>query len=38
MSYAKTAANWYAEVGGDPGHAGIYGDGVVIYVCVTEET
>jgi len=38
MNYAKTAANWYAEIGGDPAHASVYDDGAIIYVCVTEDT
>ena len=38
MSYAKTAANRYAKIGGDPAHASVYDDGAIIYVCVTEDT
>ncbi|WP_417737774.1 hypothetical protein [Rosistilla oblonga] len=38
MNNAKTAANWYAQEGGDAAHAGIYDDGAVLYLCVTEAT
>lgn len=38
MNHAKTAANWYAEIGGDPAHAGIYTDGVILYVCLSEDS
>jgi hypothetical protein len=38
MKHAKTAANWYAMVGETLAHASIYDDGVILYVCVTEDT
>lgn len=36
MNFAKVFAEWYAEVGSSFAMAGIYTDGVVFYLCVTE--
>ncbi|MCA9032727.1 MAG: hypothetical protein KDA66_18055 [Planctomycetaceae bacterium] len=38
VNHAKTLANWYAEIGGDPAHASIYMDAVILYVCLSEES